>query len=120
MGTEHVTKKEYEPVGPYAPPKPSEAEQEKDRPVAVEKDYQSKREADKPTGQTHDQFSREVAERVKDPNMERVGKGDTPTPHGKRVEERDDENVQAESPPGYKPSEQEGYIEMETEGDEPR
>lgn len=116
MGTDHVTPKKYSPVGPYAPPRQSEAHQEENRPAAVQSDYDTEFESFKPTGQDPDQFSREVAERNRDPNMEHVGRGESSTPHGKRVEDRHDENLAAEKhPPGYKPPDQSGYLELDAD-----
>lgn len=73
MGTTHQKKREHEPVGPFAPPKPSEVDGAGAKPVAVARDEGHTTESDSPTTQSADAFSERTARRNADPNMEKAG-----------------------------------------------
>lgn len=86
--------------------------------MAVASDAASGRESFKPTTQDADQFSREIAERMKDPNMEHVGDGRSATAHGAAPEDRDDENIRRERhAPGYTEPEN-GYRSLDAASEE--
>ena len=111
MGTDSKTDKKVAPVGPFAPPLPSEADQEGPMPMAVAGDEDAQQEAFKPTTAKKDQMSEEVARKYRDPNLQKaseVGRA-SPTPHGKPPEARTDENKRREDPPDYEDAPQHGY-----------
>ena len=54
----NVKKKTIEPTGPYAPPKPSEAEDERPEPMAVARDKQTTNDAFMPTTAPMEQATR--------------------------------------------------------------
>ena len=120
MGTDDKTRKKFEPVGPFAPPLPSEADQGGPMPMAVAGDEDAQQEAFKPTTARKDQMSAEVARKYRDPNLQRpedVGKP-TPTPHGQAPAQRTDENKRREDPPDYEDAPQRGYRQMTDELEE--
>lgn len=111
MGAAHTTKKKFEPVGPFDPPLPDEAmkaEGTPQEPMAVSGDKVAKEESFKATTQQRDQMARGVAEKFADPNLK----------HGKGAQDassREEDRRQQRDPPGYRKSEQTGYVEMDTE-----
>lgn len=90
-------KKRFAPVGPFAPPTPSEAEQERGMPMAVARDMQTTDDTAMPTSAPND------------PGLP------TPTPHGRDVRDRDDENRAHERPDGYSAIDENGWRRLEDE-----
>lgn len=120
MGDDSKTDKKFAPVGPFAPPLPSEVDQEGPMPMAVAGDEDAQQESFKPTTAPKDQMSREVARKYRDPNLQKrgdVGHG-SPTPHGKPPEKRTDENKRREDPPDYEEAPQHGYRQLKDELEE--
>lgn len=117
MGADSRTKKKFEPVGPFAPPLPSEADQSGPMPMAVAGDEDAQQDAFKPTTARKDQMSAEVARKYRDPNVQKpsdVGRP-SPTPHGEKPETRTDENKRAEDPEEYEDAPQHGYRQLKDE-----
>lgn len=111
MGAAHTTKKEFEPQGPFQPPKPDEAMKGEDtaqEPLAVANDKAGSPESFKGTTQGKDQMARDVAQKFADPNLKHnVGGDDSPS--------RDEDRRRQATPSGFKDSKQTGYVEMDTE-----
>lgn len=96
-------RKKFAPVGPFAPPTPSEAEQSRGEPMAVANDKETiHSDSHMPTTASTDAMAPDVARKYRDPNMDRgnVG-GSSPTPHGADVASRTDENRRSEEPEGF-------------------
>jgi hypothetical protein len=94
---ENVKKKRIDPVGPFAPPTPSEAEQdEQGEPMAVANDKQT----------IHGESF--VPTTAPDGPKE-------PTPHGRDVRERHDQNRAEESPPDYTPPDEQGFAHLDVD-----
>ena len=102
-------KEKFEPVGPYAPPLPTEAARQEKKPMAVAADEGEKGKSFLPTTQRQDQMSHEVADKWRDPNL--------PKPEGRRETSGGKEgDAEAEqNPPGHKRSGETGFVEMDTE-----
>lgn len=67
----NVTRKRIPPVGPSAPPRPSEVDREERQPMAVASDAATMHDSFKPTTARPDQMSAETARRYRDPNLDR-------------------------------------------------
>lgn len=120
MGTDSRTRKKHAPVGPFAPPLPSEVDQDGPKPMAVAGDEDAQQEAFKPTTAPKDQMASDVARRYRDPNLQKpedVGHA-SPTPHGKPPGERSDENKAREDPPDYEDAPQHGYRQLQDDLEE--
>lgn len=83
-------KKPNPPVGPYAPPTPSEAERTQGEPMAVARDKETLNDAFLPTSAPLDAYSQEVADAYR-----AHGSG------ARGVTESRKENARMEDPPGY-------------------
>lgn len=103
MGTAHPKKRAYEPVGPYAPVRPHEAERSEAMPMAVAHDEGHTAEGQSPTTQSLDSFDEDVARRNADPLIERVGPGVTPSR---------EENASQEEPEGYHEASELGWKDL--------
>lgn len=109
MGAARTTKKKMEPVGPFDPPLPDEAMEAEDtarEPMAVAGDKATEEESFRPTTQGRDQMARDVARRWRDPNLPNAATEETAT--------REEDKQQERHPPGYRRSDQTGYVEMDT------
>lgn len=100
-------RRKFAPVGPFAPPTPSEAEQSRGEPMAVANDRTTVHsDSHMPTTASTDAMDAEVARKYRDPNMGRGGVGGgSPTPHGDDVATRHDENRRSEEPEGFERAE---------------
>ncbi|HUR68166.1 MAG TPA: hypothetical protein VM370_02890 [Candidatus Thermoplasmatota archaeon] len=101
------------PVGPFAPPTPSEAEDDEvGEPMAVAGDKQGSEtdESFVPTTASKDQYAPDVAERYKQvPGAARGGAG---------VTESRKENRAAEKPAEYSEPDERGWVKPQGEGDD--
>lgn len=104
MGTGHQKRRAIEPIGPYAPVRPHEAEIQEGLPMAAAADEGHRTESHAPTTQSLDAFDEHVARRNADPLMERVTAGVTASR---------DENARAEEPEGYGPVSELGWRGLE-------
>lgn len=102
MGTSHQKKRAFEPVGPYEPTRPRDAERQERQPMAAGLD-EERGKSHLPTTQSLDAFDEAVARKNADPNMERVGRGETASR---------EENARAEEPEGYSEASERGWKEM--------
>jgi len=110
VGAEHTTSKKHEPVGPFAPPLPSEADRKDGQPMAAAADEDQRRESAKPTTQNADQMSRETAQRWRDPNL-------GPLEGAEDAKGLGPESKAQERAPGYADRAQAGYKEMDAQED---
>lgn len=107
-------KKPIDPMGPFAPPTPAEADQAEGEPMAVANDKQNVHgESFVATTAPRDAMAEDVARKYRDPQLQRVDPEESPTPHGKDVRERRDENRAAEKPKGYSEVDEKGFRHLE-------
>lgn len=92
-------KEAFPPRGPFAPPTPAEAEQERGKPMAVARDEETTHDFFVPTSApTDDVVDEDMAGAPSDGDAARA------TPSGRDVARRDDENLAMETPPDYEPT----------------
>lgn len=116
-------KKPMEPMGPYSPPLPTEAERKEGLPMAAANDFRTPHDAFLPTGSDpDDQIDPEVARRYRGPtgDAERVREGiqesfgvNPRNPGGNGPESR-----KAEDPPGYTKEDEHGFRHLKAYDDE--
>lgn len=100
-------KAKYKPIGPFAPPLPTEVEDTPEEPMAVANDKATIHgESFLPTSAPMDQYDEEVARRYKQVP------GAQMKPHGNA------ETVAMESPPGYTEPNKRGWAKLEAQQDE--
>lgn len=98
---------EHKPVGPYAPPRPSEAEREQGEPMAVANDKATRHgESFLPTTADLDQFDADVARRYKQVREGTVGDA---------ITRSREENRRQEEPAGYSETDARGWRHLEEE-----
>ncbi|HEX2022367.1 MAG TPA: hypothetical protein VHH36_06610 [Candidatus Thermoplasmatota archaeon] len=94
-------RKPIPPMGPYAPPRPSEAEREEAEPMAVARDKETTDDAFMPTSAPLDSYDPEVALRH--------------AAHPTRFARTRRENRAQEEPPGYSETDERGFRRPETD-----
>lgn len=90
-------KKPFAPMGPYAPPNPSEVESSSPEPMAVANDKRTPHDAFMPTTASMDAFDPEVAARYR------------AHPRRSMTTKTREENRAAEAPPGYTEPDEQGF-----------